>query len=48
MPKTRILWPCRDTGGDLARSFDALRAEYELSLGYPEAAVGEAREAMAQ
>lgn len=47
MPKTRILWPSRDTGGDLARSFDALRAEYELSLDYPEAAVGEAREAMA-
>ena len=47
MPKTRILWPSRDTGGDLARSFDALRAEYELSLDYPEAAVAEAREAMA-
>lgn len=47
MPKTRIVLPSGAPAGDLARSFDALRAEYELSLDYPADALADAREAMA-
>lgn len=47
MPMTRILVPRGAAPAELAASFDALRAEHDLSPEYPADAVAEARAAMA-
>lgn len=47
MPSTRILLQNTDASGELARSFEALRAENELATDYPADAVADALDALA-
>ena len=47
MPKTRIHVNADADSGDLRRSFDALRAEFDLATTYPPEAVADAQRAMA-
>ena len=47
MPSTRILLQNTDASGELARSFEALRAENELASDYPADAVADALDALA-